>query len=364
MTALEFPRDGMAPFENNSRRHRVALIATICVVGGLLLLAVGAWAYDNAQKDKIANGVTIGGVDVGGMDVGDARKVVRHRVVAPLRKPVTVSYAGEIYRLTPERLRQKADVQGMLDEAVAESRDGGIVGRVARYVEGGDVDVDVPAVLSYSHKEVKEFVDELAERINRDPVDATVIPSGDTLSPQPGEKGVSMRKDKVQNLIEGELGDPIGGRTVSVVVRKTDPEVTRAELADAYPTYVTIDRGAYTLRLFKNLKLAKSYTIAVGQAGLETPAGLYTVQDKQVNPYWYVPNSSWAGDLAGTVVPPGPSNPLQARWIGIADGAGIHGTTDIGSLGSSASHGCVRMSVPDVIDLYDRVPMGTPIYVQ
>ena len=49
-------------------------------------------------------------------------------------------------------------------------------------------------------------------------------------------------------------------------------------------------------------------------------------------------------------------NPLKARWMGIFDGAGIHGTDDTGSLGSAASHGCVRMSVPDVIDLYDQVP--------
>ena len=71
--------------------------------------------------------------------------------------------------------------------------------------------------------------------------------------------------------------------------------------------------------------MQKSYPIAVGQQGLETPAGLYHVTDKQVNPYWHVPNSAWAGSLAGQVIPPGPSNPLQARWIGIADGAGIHG---------------------------------------
>jgi lipoprotein-anchoring transpeptidase ErfK/SrfK len=49
--------------------------------------------------------------------------------------------------------------------------------------------------------------------------------------------------------------------------------------------------------------------------------------------------------------------------MGIYNGAGIHGTSDTASLGSAASHGCVRMSVPDVIDLYDRVDVGTPIYI-
>jgi lipoprotein-anchoring transpeptidase ErfK/SrfK len=83
-----------------------------------------------------------------------------------------------------------------------------------------------------------------------------------------------------------------------------------------------------------------------------------------VNPAWSVPNSDWAGSLAGTVVPGGvPENPLKARWLGIYDGAGIHGTDQTYTLGTAASHGCVRMAIPDVIELYDRVPVGAPIYI-
>ena len=98
-------------------------------------------------------------------------------------------------------------------------------------------------------------------------------------------------------------------------------------------------------------------------AGLETPSGVYTINDKQVDPVWHVPHSAWAGDLAGRVIPPGPENPIKARWMGIYDGAGIHGTTDVSSLGSAASHGCIRMAIPDVIDLYGRVPLGTTVYI-
>ena len=49
--------------------------------------------------------------------------------------------------------------------------------------------------------------------------------------------------------------------------------------------------------------------------------------------------------------------------MGIYNGAGIHGTSDTGSLGSAASHGCIRMSVLDVEDHYERVPTGAPIYI-
>ena len=126
---------------------------------------------------------------------------------------------------------------------------------------------------------------------------------------------------------------------------------------------IMVSRGSFQLTLYKNLKPVKTYTVALGAAGYDTPSGLYAIQDKQVNPTWNVPNSEWAGDLAGKSIPPGPDNPLKARWMGIANGAGIHGTSDIGSLGSAASHGCVRMSEGDVIDLFDRVEVGTPVYI-
>jgi lipoprotein-anchoring transpeptidase ErfK/SrfK len=164
--------------------------------------------------------------------------------------------------------------------------------------------------------------------------------------------------------INAAAQSPGRDQAVRAIVRTTKPDVTTKDLGNAYPRYIYVDRSSFTLRFYSHLKLVKSYTIAVGQQGLETPAGLYHAQDKQVNPSWHVPNSAWAGSLAGQVIPPGPADPLKARWIGIFDGAGIHGTDELSSLGSAASHGCVRMSIPDVIDLYDRVQVGDPIYIQ
>jgi lipoprotein-anchoring transpeptidase ErfK/SrfK len=100
-----------------------------------------------------------------------------------------------------------------------------------------------------------------------------------------------------------------------------------------------------------------------GSAGYPTPSGRFAIQNKQVDPVWNVPNREWAGELAGRSIPPGPQNPLKARWMGIYGGAGFHGTADIGSIGTAASHGCVRMLIPDIIDLYDRVDVGTPVFV-
>ena len=145
----------------------------------------------------------------------------------------------------------------------------------------------------------------------------------------------------------------------------TQPTVTTAQLASRYPAYIIIDRAAFRLRFYQHLKLTRSFPIAVGRQGLETPQGLYDVQWKQTNPSWYVPNSAWAGKLAGKVIPPGPDDPIKARWMAFNGGAGIHGIdpSEYSSIGSDASHGCIRMRIPDVIALYAKSPVGTPVYI-
>jgi lipoprotein-anchoring transpeptidase ErfK/SrfK len=150
-----------------------------------------------------------------------------------------------------------------------------------------------------------------------------------------------------------------------VPTKVTRPATTRAQLAGRYPAYIIVDRGAFRLRFYQHLKLADTYEIAVGMQGLETPPGMYSIQWKQVNPPWYVPKKAWAGALAGTVVPPGPLDPLKARFMSFDGGAGIHGIdpSEYSTIGHYASHGCVRMRIPDVISLYARTPVGTPVYV-
>jgi lipoprotein-anchoring transpeptidase ErfK/SrfK len=339
------------------------LIAVVAAVTMLLLLAVAVWAYDDSQKDQISSGITVGGVDVGGPD--SARKVIKNQVVEPLRQPVVVSYDGKNYTLSPSQLRQSADVDGMVQEAVDRSREGGIFDRVTRYASGGEVNADLEPRVSYDKSAVKDFVNQLAEQIDQEPVDAAVVPAegGSKLQKKPGEAGLAVQKGDTTTAIYHAALSPGRDAAIQPVVEETKPDVRTKDLPREYARYILIDRSDYTLRFFHSLRLQKSYPIAVGQQGLETPAGLYRTTDKQVNPSWHVPNSDWAGSLAGQVIPPGPADPLKARWIGIVDGAGIHGTDDIGSLGSAASHGCVRMSIPDVIELYDRVEIGDAIYV-
>jgi hypothetical protein len=94
-------------------------------------------------------------------------------------------------------------------------------------------------------------------------------------------------------------------RTFVAHTRKLHPKVTNADLEQRFGTAIVVNRGAFKLTLYKKLKPAKTYSIAVGQIGLETPAGLYHIQNKAVNPAWNVPNSSWAGDSRARSVPGG-----------------------------------------------------------
>jgi lipoprotein-anchoring transpeptidase ErfK/SrfK len=345
------------------RRVRVitlaAVIAAVVVLAGLGV----AYAYDSSHKDEIADGVTVGGVDVGGLNRDQAAQRIRRHLVAPLHRPVKVTLGSATYKLPADHLKIRADVAGMVDQAIDASQSWGIPPRIFRYVTSESVDHTVAPEVSYSHAAVRRFVDHVAKKVNRDPQDASVSASADSLNVVPAENGRTLNEPRLLRGIERQIDRGARNRVVAAHVSIKKPEVSTKEVASKYPVYLTLDRAGFTLRLWDDLKLTKTYPVAVGQLGLETPAGLYHIEDKQVNPSWHVPNSAWAGSLAGQVIPPGPSDPIKARWLGIFAGAGIHGTDETWSIGQAVSHGCVRMTIPDVIDLYPRVPVGTPIYI-
>lgn len=334
------------------------LIAVIAAITGALLV----YWWDTTYEDRIAEGVTIGGIDVGGLETEEAASQIRAGLVRPLKKDVVARFSDQKFKLEPEEIRIRADIDGMVDEALVHSREGGILNRTVRRLTGEEVDHAVPPRIAYSQRSVEGFVAGVAAKLDRDPRNASVEPTASSLQPVDSKNGRQVDQARLRKDIERALQDP-QDRKVDVEVDKVAPDVTTEELASQYPTYLVVDRGNFQLHLYENLELAKSYTVAIGALGFDTPSGLYHIQNKAVDPTWNVPDSDWAGELAGETIPPGPDNPLKARWMGIYDGAGIHGTDDVGSLGSAASHGCIRMSVIDVKELYDRVSTGTPIYI-
>jgi lipoprotein-anchoring transpeptidase ErfK/SrfK len=339
----------------------------ILVAGFLVVLLVGAGAvylYDAGQSDDIAKGIKVGGVDVGGLNKAHAHAKLQRELVGPLSQPVKVTGpGGNHFVLTAKRANVTMDVNGMVQEAIDKSRDGSIITRAWRGVTGGSVNANLPPKVDYSASAVNRLIRRVRRAVNRRPENASVKPEASGLQKEPAHNGLTVRVAQLRNELHRMLTVPAGERLVKASVTKVPPRVTVHDLVRKYPNYILINRNAFELRYYHRLKLTKTYPIAVGMQGLETPAGMYDIQNKQVNPSWQVPNSSWAGSLAGQLIPPGPQDPLKARWMGIDGGAGIHGTDETGSLGTAGSHGCIRMAIPDVIDLYDRVNVGTPVYI-
>jgi lipoprotein-anchoring transpeptidase ErfK/SrfK len=341
----------------------------LLAVGGavvfLLLAGTGAVvAYDHARRDTIAPGVRVNGVDVGGLTPEQAARRLRAQLAAPLRRPVRVVYHRHRFTLTPRSAAVTVDIQGSVARALARSREGNAFSRTLRSVEGDGLGADIPAAIGWSRPAVHRLVARVRRRVNRPARDASLDLSSGHVERRRELNGRRLYARRLMRTVERTLLDPGPRHAVRVRARVLRAKVTIRQLAARYPSVIILNRSAFTLKLYKHLRLAKTYPIAVGMVGLETPAGLYHVQNKAVNPAWSVPNSPWAGSMAGQVIPGGaPNNPIKARWLGIYAGAGIHGTSDDGSIGSAASHGCIRMHIADVEELYPQVPVGAPVYI-
>ena len=338
----------------------VCLLLVIVFAGG-----AGVYAYDQARADEIAKGVRVHGIDIGGMTRQAAAARLERELLAPLSAPIVVRYRGKRFKLTAGQARVGVDVDATVRQALDRSREGNLITRTARGLTGGEVHASLPVRVVFDRTAVRKLVARIAKTVDQPAVDATADITVAGISVVKSRNGRKLKSAPLRRAIEREIVSFDRG-TAPLRARSTPvkPKVTTEQVAQKYPTVIVVNRGAFRLTLYKNLSVAKTYRIAVGQAGLETPAGLYDIENKQIDPAWHVPDSDWAGDLAGEVIAPGdPRNPLEARWMGIIGGAGIHGTTSVGSLGSAASHGCVRMAIPDVIDLFDRVEVGTPVLV-
>jgi hypothetical protein len=349
-------------------RWKKRLLLLLALVLVLLVAAVAGAAtlyyYDRDQADRIAAGVTVAGVKVGGMSPAKARRTLARRLLPRYGRPLEFWSGRWRFVLHPAAaVRLRLGISKAVASAVEESRGGSFADRVYRELLGRPLDVHLPVHVRYSEKAVTRFVSRVGRTIAVEPRDARFVPS--VWSPQilPSQNGLALENERLSRMIHARLLDPRRRRHIVMPTRVLVPKQTTSALEREYAYYLTVSRSERRLRLFEDLTLQKMYTIAVGRVGLETPAGLYRIEDKQVNPSWHVPLRSWAGKLAGRVIPPGPEDPLKARWMGFYDGAGIHGTDDLSSLGSAASHGCIRMSIPDVIELYDLVPLHTPILI-
>jgi len=341
-----------------------SLILVAAVLAVLVVLGGGVYAYDHARANDIAKGVEVAGIPLGGMSVEQARARLEREIMRPLERPIVIHHDKKTWTLGAREARIRADLTAMVDEALSKSRSGDIFARSWRSLTGGKVDADLQPSVQFSDAAVIRLIDRVRKSVERPATNATVKLSGAGVQSTPGSDGLAIQASELHKQIKAAIVSPTAKRTFVATTHHTQPKVTTADLKRKYDTVIIVNRSQFRLRLFKGLKLHETYPIAVGRVGLETPAGQYKIANKAINPAWHVPNSPWAGDLAGKVIAgDDPSNPIKARWLGVYDGVGIHGTDDDASIGSNASHGCIRMHIPDVEKLYDEVPVGSAIYI-
>jgi L,D-transpeptidase catalytic domain len=304
-------------------------------------------------QPRIAPGVSAAGVGLGGLTLAEATQRLIEQARPRVQARFNVRAGRRLFVLTTHRLRLRFDEAATARRAMRAG---------SRLAPGERVNVN--PVVAFRRARARAFAQRAASASAVAPRDATIRITLRRIVGRRAHYGRAISGRALEVRILRALADPTRSRSLRPRFRRVRPRTRLVELRRIHRTILTVDRAGFRLRVFRRLRYARSYPIAVGAAGTETPAGLRRVQTRQVNPAWTAPNRPWAGSYAGRTVPGGaPDNPLRARWLGLGGGVGIHGTGESWSIGSRASHGCIRMRVEDVVELYPRVPLGTSVLI-
>ena len=293
----------------------------------------------------VAAGVSIADIPVGGLAEADAARAVIVQHVAPRRAPLAVTFRGRRLRIDPVKAGYVADVDYAVQAAM-------LFGRSRPVPPEG---VSVPLRERVNRARLRALLKLRASANDLPARDARLTFSGATPVVTKPRVGVVIDVSKALAQVESAilLRDRVAYALPSTRVR---PAVTSVGPA------IIIERNKFRLTLWRAGK-RRTYPIAVGQPAFPTPTGIYRIVSKQTNPTWFPPDSPWAAGLGP--IPPGVSNPLGTRWMGTsAPGIGIHGTPQSYSIGSAASHGCIRMYIHDAEAVYDQIDIGTPVVIR
>ena len=303
----------------------------------LAAVASGAAAPSAKRTATVPPGVAIGGLSLGGLSSEQARNAVSWWYDRPLR----FVFGGKHWSVRPSALDARVDADDAVRQVLAASPSDQLSLRV---------DVD--------QARVQQYVRQLDGQLSVAPTNAAA--SLDGLQPviERDKPGIALDRQQTARRILAALAVARRTGVLRPAARALAPTVS----AGNFGSIVVIYRGSNVLHLYNGTQPWRTFQVATGQAIYPTPTGDWHVVDKQRNPWWRPPDSPWAQGLKP--VPPGPGNPLGTRWMGLGfSGVGIHGTPDSSSIGYSASHGCIRMLIPDAEWLFDHVQIGTPVFI-
>jgi lipoprotein-anchoring transpeptidase ErfK/SrfK len=362
---LSAPRlsDAVADASPRRRSWRVAkwiaiAVTTLAIVAVVAGAGVAYATYDYAAQyeGRILPRSEIAGVDVSGMTRADALEAVKAAVRPDLQRQITVRYKGRRWTVTPKRLGAHSDARRAVHAALLASADTSFFDKMKMRILGEELNFEQAVDITYPRAEVRNFVGRLASDVNLKPRDASIDYSTGWVEFSDERNG---RKVKVaQARTEMMTALHRDRARVALPVDVLEPDVTSA----AYDQVLLVRIGENKLYLYQNGSITHSWPVATGQPEYMTPTGMYEITEKRYLPTWINPApTTWGADMPAEI-PPGPDNPLGLRALNwSAPAIRFHGTEATYSLGYNASHGCVRLSNSDVIELYNMVDVGTPI---
>jgi len=337
-------------------RVTVALaLGSVVLVGGV---AYGAYRYDVAASDRVLPGVEVAGVDLGGMTRAEATEALTDAADRQLARDIEVAAADETWYVSPEQLGTTTDIGAKVDAALAVNEEFSWPARLFRRLFNRPVGRSMELEYTSQDSQIDRFVEVVARAVNVSPVNAAVTFDGGKIRLTRPKAGQALRPAPSREALIEAIGN--GDDVAEFAVRTMKPRITAKELGHT----IVVRLSQNKLYLFKGLRLRKTYPVATGSPGFPTPQGEWTVVDKVANPTWTNPApDGWGADLP-RFIPAGPGNPLGTRALYLnAPGIRIHGTYSTGSIGTYASHGCIRMFIPDVEELFEIVEVGTPVLV-
>ncbi len=321
--------------------------------------AYAAYRYDRSASGRILPGVSVAGVDVGDLTRDAAMRRVQEQADLRLSGSVTVHAGDRSWELTAADLGVSADVDAAVDQALALADDLSLFSRVYHRIADEPIERSFDLEFAYDQAAVDAFVRQAATEVAVEPVDARFVLEDGELVTRRSQTGVELKSGVAVQVIMRALAHQ--GDTVDVPTRALAPEVTTASLGKS----IVVDISDNTLQLYDGLKVKRQYRVATGTPQYPTPVGTFEIVNKVENPTWYNPAlDTWGAGLPASIGP-GPGNPLGTRAMYLnAPGIRIHGTWDDSSIGTAASHGCIRMHVQDSEALYPHVPIGTRVIVK
>ena len=340
-----------------SKRSKIALGSLTALL--LLSGAGAAWAtydYTNDYAGRLLPGAIIAGVEVGGMAPEEAVEAVREAIRPRLDQVITISDGDKDWTVTPRELGARNDAEQAVADAIAASLSTTFVDRMQMRLLGDELEFARDVGIRYPKQGVRGFIEGIAANYDKEARDAGIDYSTGWVEFVPARTGRKVVRATSRASLMSALRS--GEDDVDLAVKTLEPEMKTGD----FDQVLLVRIGENKLYLYQDGKITHTWSVATGQPEYPTPTGLFEVTLKRYMPTWVNPSpDTWGADMPAEI-PPGINNPLGLRAINwSAPAIRFHGTQALYSLGYNASHGCVRMSNDDVIELYDLIDVGTPI---